>query len=266
MFLAIMRYVLALVCCLKLTAGDLAELRRLEENHRMFELRAVLDQPGGNPAETLLYRAIATSRFGREREAIGQFRDFLATKPAPEMERKAREEMSSALTRLGDYRQAASELAAALRLTANGGAGRADSENVRVLLESLSGVAAPAVEFGPPVPVQARRNELGVWVVPVEVDSQRGEWIFDTGANLSTVSESEARRMGLAVREVHAYARGYIQAKNSTRLAVACEWRLGSARLDNVRPWRPATRVRARCRSRSLRVELPGAGEIGLCL
>jgi len=261
-----MRRILALLFCVTLIAGELGQLGQLVEKRRMSELRAMLDQPGGTPAEALLYRAIAASSFGHEIEAIEQFRTFLATKPAPEMERKARYEMSSALVRLGDYGQAASELAVALLLTAEGETGRADSESVLGILESLRGVGRPTVESGPPVPVQARPNELGLWNVPVEIDSQRGEWIFDTGANLSTVSESEARRMGLAVREVHAYARGYIQAKNSTRLAVACEWRLGSARLDNVRPWRPATRVRARCRSRSLRVELPGAGEIGLCL
>src|ERR1039457_2562750 len=150
------------------------------------------------------------------------------------MERKARYELSSALTRLGEYGKAASELVAALRLTAGGETGRADSENVRALLESLSGVAAQTVEFGPPAPVQARRNELGVWAVPVEINSQRGEWILDTGANFSTVTESEARRMGLAIREVHGFARGYTQAKNPTRLAVAGELRLGSARLHNV--------------------------------
>ena len=156
-----MRYVLALACCLTLAAGDLAQLRQIEEKHRMFELRAMLDQFGGNPTETLLYRAITTSRFGHEREAISQFRAFLSTKPAPEMERKARYELSSALTRLGDYGQAASELVAALRLTANGDAGRADSENVRALLQSLSGIATQTVEFGPTFRVQARRNELG---------------------------------------------------------------------------------------------------------
>ena len=229
-----MRYILAVACCVTLTAGDLAQLRQLEEKHRTFELRDLLDQPGGKGAEALVYRAITTSRFGREREAIDQLRTFLATNPVPEMERKARYELSSALTRLGEYGEAASELVAALRLTAGGETGRADSENVRALLESLSGVTAQTVEFGPPAPVQARRNELGVWAVPVEINSQRGEWILDTGANFSTVTESEARRMELAIREVHGFARGYTQAKNSTRLAVAGELRFGSARLHNV--------------------------------
>jgi hypothetical protein len=68
----------------------------------------------------------------------------------------------------------------------------------------------------------------------VEVNSQRGEWIFDSGANYSTVTESEARRMGLAVRDVLGYSRDFFGAKHPTRLAVAGELRFGSARLHNV--------------------------------
>src|SRR4051812_42757462 len=109
-------YLLAVAYCARLAAADPAQLRQLEEKQRMFELRTILSQPGGKPADTLVYRAIASSRFGHEREAIEQFRTFLATKPAPEIERKARYELSSALTRLGEYGQAASELVAALRL------------------------------------------------------------------------------------------------------------------------------------------------------
>jgi len=229
-----MRFILAVACCVTLTAADLAQLRQLEEKQRMFELRDLLDQPTENSAEVQLYRAIIASRFGHEREAVSQFRAVLATNPTRDMERKARYELSSALTRLGECDEAANELAAALRLTPSGEMGRAESENALVFLKSLTGVGAQAVEFGPPAPIQARRNELGLWMVPVESNSQRGEWILDTGASLSTLTESEARRMGVAIRETHGYALGYTQAKNPARLAVAGELRLGSASLHNV--------------------------------
>ncbi len=232
---AVMRYLLAVAYCATLTAAEPGQLRQLEETHRMFAVRTMLEQAGGEAAGALAYyRAITTSRFGHEREAIGQFRAFLATKPAPEMEVKARYELSSALTWLGEYGQAATELAAALRQTPDSVAGRADSGNVKGLLESLRDVAAPSVEFGPPAPVRARRNQLGIWEVPVEIGPQHGEWLLDTGANFSTVTESEARRMGLAIRDVQGYARGFTDAKTATRLAVASELRFGAARLHNV--------------------------------
>jgi hypothetical protein len=77
-------------------------------------------------------------------------------------------------------------------------------------------------------------GRLGLWTAPVEINGQRGDWILDTGANFSTVTESEARRMGLVIQEAQGYARGFTQAKNATRLAVAGELRFGSARLHNV--------------------------------
>jgi predicted aspartyl protease len=229
-----MRYLLMPAYCLTLAAADPAQLRQLAEKDRIFDLRDMLDQADAKSAGTQLYRAMIASRFGREREAIDQLRAFLVTKPTLDMELIARNELAGALARAGDCRQAVNELATALRLAPAGAPGRMDGENSRVLLESICDVGSQSVEFGQPVPVQARRNELGLWTVPVEINSQRGDWIFDTGASLSTVSESEARRMGLAVRELKAYAAGSTQVKNPARLAVAPELRFGSARLHNV--------------------------------
>jgi hypothetical protein len=229
-----MSYILAVACCVTLTAGDLSQLRQLQEKDRIFDLRDALGKLGGDASETLLYRAIVDGRFGHEREAVEQFRAFLARNPGRDLERVARYELSSALTRLGKCNDAAAELAAALRLTPPGEAGRADIENGRALLLSVSGLPAQTVEFGPPTPVEAHRNELGLWTVPVEINSQRGDWLLDTGASLSTVSESEARRMGLAIRETHGYALGSTQARNPVRLGVAADLRLGSARIHNV--------------------------------
>src|SRR5690349_4210922 len=88
------------------------------------------------------------NRFGSEQEAIEQFSKFLATKPAPDLERKARYELSCALTRLSQYVQAATEREAALPLPGEAEASRADHENVRRLLEALKGVAKQTVAGG----------------------------------------------------------------------------------------------------------------------
>jgi hypothetical protein len=154
LFMVDMRSLLALASCVALSAGDFAGLRQLEENNRMFELRAELDRRGENLGELLLFRAITSSRFGSEHEAIGQFGKFLATKPAPDLERKARYELSWALTRLGEYGQAATEMGAALRLTSEAEGGHEDRENIHRLLETLNGVVKQTVEFGPPTPAK----------------------------------------------------------------------------------------------------------------
>jgi predicted aspartyl protease len=58
--------------------------------------------------------------------------------------------------------------------------------------------------------------------------------MFDTGANLSMVTVSEAAALGLALRETNAVVHGSTGARNPLRLAIAPELRVGPARLTNV--------------------------------
>jgi tetratricopeptide (TPR) repeat protein len=211
-----------LVCCLSLAAADVAQLLELQEQNRIFELRAAIEQPGWNASETIFYRAVVAVRFGREPAGIQLLQKFLATQPDPEMERKADEELASALARTGRYGEAARAWADALRLTPPDASGRADDENTRVLYEAMRGFPLQTIEFGNELPMQAMRNAVGSWDVPVIVNGRQGEWIFDTGANQSVITESEAAGMKLSVRETTAYVSG--RRKSTMR----CGW-----------PWRP---------------------------
>jgi predicted aspartyl protease len=228
------RRCLQLLWCVCLAAADVTQLGHLHERHRTFELRRALEQPGLDATGTLFYRAVAAARFGHEPQAIEDLRTFLAANPDPAIERKAYEELASALVRIGRYGEAASAWAEALRLTPRDEAGRDGNENTHALYESLRDVAPQAIEFGEEVPVEATHNLAGSWNVPVEVNGHLGEWIFDTGANLSTLTESEAMKMGLSTRQTGAYVNGSTGKKNPLRLAVAGDLRFGTAHLRNV--------------------------------
>jgi predicted aspartyl protease len=142
--------------------------------------------------------------------------------------------MASTLVRLGRYGDAALALSEVLRLTPPNDIDRTDTENSRAFYESLADVAPQTVEFGEETAVQAEFNPLGSWNVPVEVNGHKGTWIFDTGANWSTVSESEAAEMGLALRETNTYVKGSTGKKNPLRVAIAGDLRFGNAHLRNV--------------------------------
>ena len=229
-----MRCLFALACCLSLAAGDVAELHRLHEKNLMFQLRETLQQPGWNDSETRFYRAVVEARFGHEAAAIEQLRKFVAAGPNQDLERRAYEELGSALTRIGRYGEAARAWAEALRLIPRGDPDRADTENTRALYESLGNVPPQTIQFDPEVQIEATHSVVGDWDVPVEVNGRRGEWIFDTGANQSTLTESEAARMGLSIRDASVYVQGSTEKKNALRLAVAPELRFGGARISNV--------------------------------
>jgi len=230
----VMQCLLGLICCLLLTAADVTQLRRLQEKSQFFQLREALQQSCCNESETLFYRGLVESRFGQETAAVVDLQKFLAAPSDPVPRRKAYEELASALVRLGRYGDSARALAEALRLTPHNDVDRADNENSRALYESLADVAPQTIDFTEETPVQANLNPLGSWDVPVAVNGHHQEWIFDTGANLSTVSESEAAQMGLALRDTSAYVKGSTGKKNRLQLAVADDLRFGNAHLSNV--------------------------------
>jgi predicted aspartyl protease len=229
-----MRYLLGLICCLSLTTPEVAQLRQLQEKSRFFELREALQKAGWDNPENLFYRGLVESRFGQEPAAVVDLQKFLAASNDQGLHRKANEEMASALVRLGRYGDAALALSEVLRLTPPNDIDRTDTENSRAFYESLADVAPQTVEFGEETAVQAEFNPLGTWNVPVEVNGHKGTWIFDTGANWSTVSESEAAEMGLALRETNTYVKGSTGKKNPLRVAIAGDLRFGNAHLRNV--------------------------------
>ncbi len=68
----------------------------------------------------------------------------------------------------------------------------------------------------------------------MRVNGVNGQWIFDTGANISTLTETEAKRIGLSVRETSAYVNGSTEKRNALQLAVASDVQLGAAHIHNV--------------------------------
>jgi predicted aspartyl protease len=228
------RCFLGLICFLLVTAANFTQLSQFQEKSRFFQLRESLQQSGWNDSGGLFYRAFVESRFGKETDAIADFQKFLALPGDPAQRRKAYEELASALVRVGRYGDSAHALTEALRLTPQGDSDRAATENSRAIYESLADVAPQTVEIGGSASIQASRNPLGSWDLPVEVDGHQGEWIFDTGANFSTVTESEAARIGLEPNKTGTYVNGSTGRKNPLRFAVARDLRLGSAHLHNV--------------------------------
>jgi predicted aspartyl protease len=149
------------------------------------------------------------SRFGHEPKAIDDLTRFLASHPSPDRQRNAYEELAVALVREGRYGEGARNLTEALRLTPAGE--QTDKANTHGLYAALANIPPQSVAFGDDVPDVSRRarfNELGAWDVPVDVNGRRGEWIFDTGANFSTLSAGEAERLGLETFESDTYVRG----------------------------------------------------------
>jgi clan AA aspartic protease (TIGR02281 family) len=205
-----------LLVCSTLAAGDLEPLRQLTLDKRFFELRHELQHSRAGTSETLFYRGVVASRFGREQEGIRLLQEFLATNPPPELVLQAHQEISAACVRLGRYGEA-------IRIWPE-----ADP-----LIASFRDIPPEGVEILEGPSVKATRNRLGTWDVPVQVNGVDTRLIFDTGAKFSAVSESEARRMGLSIRDSQATVAGATGDHNPVRVASA-DMVLGSAHIRNV--------------------------------
>jgi predicted aspartyl protease len=104
-----------------------------------------------------------------------------------------------------------------------------DALEVRPLLAALS-------EFPDQQTVQRRSTTLQLQEggLPFSINGIQASYWFDTGANFSILSESEAKRFGLQVRSVATKVRVSTGAQVDFRIAVAHELSFGPIRLENV--------------------------------
>lgn len=70
--------------------------------------------------------------------------------------------------------------------------------------------------------------------LPFTINGVRGTYWFDTGAELSVISESDAKRFGLTVRDVPVKVGDLNGTKVGVRVAIADDLRLGSVRIEHV--------------------------------
>lgn len=215
-------------------AGRLAELYRAQD---CFGLRDALAGMRAGDATTDFYRAAAAVAFNRPDEAIGELRRFLASpQAAADAARRqtAYELLGDAYVRTFRYAEAAEAYAALEGGMAADSAGRENAGNVRGLWAALAGTPAQTIEAPGPVRVATTRDRANLVNVEVESGGQRIGFVYDTGANLSTVTESTAREMGFRMLE------GTVRVGSSTggdayaRMAVAPELRIGGATVRNA--------------------------------
>jgi hypothetical protein len=110
--------------------------------------------------------------------------------------------------------------------------GRADVQNFRSMLASFAAHGSYSVVARRSAHFQCAVGPKGVFV-PVTVNGQSVTWSFDTGANVSTLTESEARMLRLTIEtggKIHDMA----GTTTSARAAVAATVVLGATEFHNV--------------------------------
>ena len=184
------------------------------------------------------FEGVMANRRNRVAESIQTLEPLL-----PPLSATNRERAIVALSTLADdyekafrYSDAAN---AYLQMETRFGSSMSESERRRARTEAgrwnlLRGAPRQSVEVTRPFAVPITRDRVGLPEVTVDFGSVRESLILDTGANLSAISLSLARRLGLKLSSSVATSRGIAGPRMTVHTAVIPELKLGDARLKNV--------------------------------
>lgn len=111
---------------------------------------------------------------------------------------------------------------------------RQGQQYATLIWKALTGQPAQQVEQPASDSILFTRDMAGLINIPVTSGTQAGQFIFDTGAGLSSVSESYAKQLGFRILpDTGIYVAGFTGIYNPVRIAIASELRFGSIVIHN---------------------------------
>ena len=216
-------------CLVRVSAcaqGADAKAAALYEGHRWFELRDMQAREGGSR----FYKAAVEAAFGQEREAEGDLKRIASSGSSSGVrEWEARELLIGLYFRLGKYKEAV----ALGRLMLEQRPDAADVKNMLPTLEVLSAFPDQSVAAaeGSSVPIDVEDENV---VLPLRINGIEAHYILDDGFSLSGMSELEAKRLHLTVRDVKTTIDTMSGAEVGVRIAIAEKLQIGNTVLKDV--------------------------------
>jgi hypothetical protein len=203
-----------------------SELKRLSDIHQMFLLR---DAVSGHPQTSDFYSGEVACAFNDTAACEEKFKRILATEPKSPAAKRIHHILAYAALREGRYARALREMDALLALDPQDG----DAKDTRPFVEGLSHFPDQAVEVS-----SATRAtiQMGDGKLPLLINGEKASYFIDTGANLSTLSQSEVLRLGMEMHDVKSKG-GSTDVNGSRvlfRIALAKTLSVGGIVLNNV--------------------------------
>ena len=201
--------------------GDDAKLKLLFNDRRWFDLRDSVS-PRGTSA---FYQGLVACAFNEIHHCEQKLGTVITSHPKSDEAIEAHRRLASLYLIHGRYREALAHVDAVLTIHPED----SDALSVRPLLATLSEFPDQRT-----VRMQSTTLQLQEGGLPFSINGVQATYWFDTGANFSVMSESEAKRFGLQIRSVATKARVSTGEQVAFRIAVAKEMSFGSIRLRNV--------------------------------
>lgn len=214
-----------------------AKLQSFYQAKQFFDLRdELLRTRNVKSVEVLFYRGAVANKFNRIQTSIVLLRDYLKRVKNDSRQVEALELLADDYVKIYQYAKAAdtyriliakySDQLSADRLR--------DAENSYRLFDAARRVPPQTISFGQSTKIQGTRDQAGLLNIPVEINSQKNNFVFDTGANISVVTETIARKLDLQIIETEISVGTSTDAKVESKLGVAKRMKIGNAVLQNV--------------------------------
>jgi hypothetical protein len=218
------------------TVSGQSQLSRLYHDHQYFALRdAVVNATVPDTLERLFYQAIVANRFNRLQESTELLERYLGTR-TPLHARAAYENLADNFVRTYQYGKAADTFRLLIDRFGKSLSrkAKADYENSFGLWDPLRDTPAQRVSIRGDITVQGTRDTANLLNLSVEAGSENLDFVFDTGANISTITVSTARRLNLKIIETSVSVGSSSNIKVKSRLAVAPKISIGKIEFYNV--------------------------------
>ena len=203
------------------------DLKSLYDDHQWIELRDAVKSSAKAPA---FYRGAVDASFNDFSAADKHLRAALESAPPAELADAAHELLIELYMRSGRYRDTLGMIETALRRNP----GAEDLKNVHALYSALSRFPEQTMAAHGASKVRYRMKQ-GNMFVPFTVNGKQSDFLVDTGANFSLISESEARRLGLQISDATGATMGDSSGTQlSFRIAMADRLTLGTVEFRHV--------------------------------
>lgn len=111
---------------------------------------------------------------------------------------------------------------------------RADARNSDIIWKGLQHVAPQTTTIASDTRIDYRRDLAGLINIPVKFADSTFDFVFDTGANLSVISESYARKAGLQLLNVFFKVQAITGLNVKANLAIAPAFKMGDIIIRNA--------------------------------
>lgn len=220
-----------------LTAGaQQPALQELLEKNDFFSLRDRLRYTKElDAASRLYYTAFVDNGFNRNDLAIRRADSFMVLAktvwPAQQVLRLEEMMMDSYAKA---YRYAAAADMSHVILAKYADEFKAPMLNAQKIWEALRHTPPQTVSIPDNTSVPLLRNNIGLWEIPVQFGNSKEFFLFDTGANISTISQSYADKLKLKQIDVDIEVRGGQGKTVRSKMGVADSLSIGTAVVRKV--------------------------------